>query len=653
MMKDTQIDKIMNFNRKNIVRTGVLIAVTLGMFIYVKWNWGKEGIPKAYYLLAIALVLCIFQLFDFRVPDLGRKIGGYSILFVMPLITFVCMEFMNNNSITEIKILCVLLNYALYLAVYLFFYIIFNRIWVSILIGNLVFYVYIILNYFVYQYKGTPIRAYDIYAVQTALNVVGGYELNIGYNATIILICFYIMFLLAMMVKWKEKSKIRRGRFAVCVIVLSVVVGRNCFNIEFIEKQEIKPDVWDIHKSASEHGMFYDFVAGIPYLWVQKPDGYTSEVAKKIQEINGTQMEANKEVEMINPDIIVIMNESYSDLSVLGELETSVECMEYFYSLEENVVRGKMYVPIRGGLTCNTEFEFLTGFSCAFLPDSSIAFQTVVKEGTYNLGNDLKENGYYTTFVHPYWRNGWNRSAVYQHFNFDETYFLENMEFDVEKDYFRNLMSDDANYRIVLEQYEKQKEQEKKVFLFNVTMQNHGGYLNDISEVKILIPEVEDPEAEEYFSVLKRSDASFHRIIEYYSDIETPTVILMFGDHQPTLGNFTSIMQEGTDSDDIEGKMEEYCVPYLIWANYDIEEKVCDDISCNYLQVLLKEVAGQPLNEYQRYLKCVMQSYPVITERGVKDAEGNWYKFSEAKEFEKIKEYSYVQYWNLIENGIK
>ena len=62
------------------------------------------------------------------------------------------------------------------------------------------------------------------------------------------------------------------------------------------------------------------------------------------------------------------------------------------------------------------------------------------------------------------------------------------------------------------------------------------------------------------------------------------------------------------------------------------------------------ETAGLPLDDYQIYLQELMKEYPVITNMGVRDAAGTWYKFEEAKEFERLKEYSFVQYWRLIEN---
>lgn len=85
-------------------------------------------------------------------------------------------------------------------------------------------------------------------------------------------------------------------------------------------------------------------------------------------------------------------------------------------------------------------------------------------------------------------------------------------------------------------------------------------------------------------------------------------------------------------------------------ANYEIEEKYYEGISVNFLQTILMEAAGLPLDSYQMYLRNLMKEYPVITNMGVKDATGVWRRFEDVKDEQAIKEYSWLQYWKLIKN---
>ena len=57
------------------------------------------------------------------------------------------------------------------------------------------------------------------------------------------------------------------------------------------------------------------------------------------------------------------------------------------------------------GNTANSEFEFLTGDSLAFLPAGSVAYQQFVKDETPTLVEQLKLQGYQTAAIHPYYRS--------------------------------------------------------------------------------------------------------------------------------------------------------------------------------------------------------------------------------------------------------
>ena len=120
------------------------------------------------------------------------------------------------------------------------------------------------------------------------------------------------------------------------------------------------------------------------------------------------------------PNIVVIMNEAFSDLSVWGDFATSEEVMPFFKSLQQEAVGGELYVSVKGGNTANTEFEFLTGDTMGFLPKGSIPYQQYINDETPSLASYLKTLGYSTTAIHPYNRTGWDRDTVYEKFGFDE-----------------------------------------------------------------------------------------------------------------------------------------------------------------------------------------------------------------------------------------
>jgi hypothetical protein len=167
------------------------------------------------------------------------------------------------------------------------------------------------------------------------------------------------------------------------------------------------------------------------------------------------------------------------------------------------------------------------------------------------------------------------------------------------------------------------------MFVFDVTMQNHSSYSKEYDN---FTPDVEVENSngsatllERYLSLIKVSDSAFEQLIDYFSNVDEPTVILMFGDHQPADWVVAPIYKLNgiTDTDSWSESEERYEVPFVLWANYDIEEETVEGISANYLNTLLFEAAGLPMSPYQLYMKDMMASYPIVTANMVVDAYGN------------------------------
>ena len=154
-------------------------------------------------------------------------------------------------------------------------------------------------------------------------------------------------------------------------------------------------------------------------------------------------------------------------------------------------------------------------------------------------------------------------------------------------------------------------------------------------------------------SLIKETDDTLQTLIEYYSNVEDPTVICVFGDHQPSIETefYEELYGKSLNDLTLEEEQKMYITPFFIWANYDIEEKTVDDISLNYLSTLLMEVANLPMTSYQQYLSELSATLPIITTVGYMDKQGNWYRIDDADSpyAELIEDYRKVQYNNLLD----
>ena len=199
--------------------------------------------------------------------------------------------------------------------------------------------------------------------------------------------------------------------------------------------------------------------------------------------------------------------------------------MPYLHSLQngaENTVTGYLNVSVCGGNTANTEFEFLTGNSMAFLPQGSIPYQQYITKELPALPAYLASLGYETVATHPYYADGWDRDKVYPLLGFSESIFKDQYW---GAGYVRKYVSDNSCVDKIIELYEK-KEEGTPLFVFNVTMQNHGGYSDtyDNFTPDITVEGVESTPLSQYLSLVRLSDQALEKLISYTGDREIITI---------------------------------------------------------------------------------------------------------------------------------
>ena len=214
-------------------------------------------------------------------------------------------------------------------------------------------------------------------------------------------------------------------------------------------------------------------------------------------------------------------------------------------------------------------------------------------------------------------------------------------------------VTDSSDYKEVIKLFEEKGDD--KLFLFNVTIQNHGGYqLNTVD-----IPKWVSlrggigcyPETEQYLSIMHASDQALKELITYFEGVDEPTLIVFFGDHQPSVESefIEKLMGKSLNALNMKEVQKRYKVPFFIWANYDIEEAYYEDISANYLSSLTLKTAGVELPAYNQYLYELQKQLPMINGLGYADTEGESHYFSDATEQTALSEdYKIVQYTYLF-----
>lgn len=187
---------------------------------------------------------------------------------------------------------------------------------------------------------------------------------------------------------------------------------------------------------------------------------------------------------------------------------------------------------------------------------------------------------------------------------------------------FRKYISDKSDFKKIEELYENRTEKEEPFYLFNVTMQNHGGfdktYTNFHNDIQITDSH-KNEQAEQYLSLVKKTDNAFKQLTNYFSKVKEPTNIVMFGDHQPAVQSsfYDSLFGKNAGSLTNEELMNKYRTPFIIWANYDIKETTIDKMSANYLSAYIMKEAGLETSPYQKFLLKLRKKLPVLTGNGM------------------------------------
>ena len=516
--------------------------------------------------------------------------------------------------------------------------------WASVSI-IIVSYIFNLSAYLVELFRGTPLIPSDLLAINTAIGVADQYTFKIDHPfifATVLAVFFVVLGF-----KFPLKLNIRpRLKYIIypatgILLSLSILLPMGLYDISNLDL-----DLFDQKKTNKTYGTTYSFYINLRRMALKKPQGYKSDEMKKIL------ASVPQSHPTDTPNIIAIMNESFSDLKAVGDFKTNQEYMPFIKSMKKDTIKGQVIVSPFGGYTCNSEFEFLTGASMGLLPGGSAPYlQYVTNPMPYSISSYLKSLGYTTVAWHPFYKRGWNREKVYSLLDFDEFIGLDNIEEVLAEDevrLIRNYVSDESSYQGIKNMFEEKGEKEK-LFIFNITMQNHGGYWESpSSDVKLKGMKKAYPETEQYLSLMKISDAAFKNLIEYFSKVEEDTVILMFGDHMPAIeqGFYEELMGKPLYQWSHKEARSRYTMPFVIWANYDIEEKEDILTSANYLQNYLYEAAGIPKNGLNVFLDEQKQKISAINATGHME-DGDWVLNEEKPGL--LSEYAKMNYYLLTE----
>lgn len=436
-------------------------------------------------------------------------------------------------------------------------------------------------------------------------------------------------------------------------------------------------DWWAITRSYQKQGTLPTFAMLAQTSVAKEPDGWTEKKAQAeldalVRRYRGTGKAAPEGDE--RPDIIGIMNESFCDMTVYDRLELPIDAAPRFMRTDapEGIIdSGRMRISVFGGSTADSEFEFLTGGSMLGLGLGVVPFASYNLSNAPSIVRQLSDLGYGTYAIHPCDERNWDRMSRYPELGFDEFISEDDFEDAGLDDKFHDAISDTMCYEMVKQVLDKREGTGEPTFIWNVTMQNHGGYdKRDIPEDQLVdydLSMLSDGCAEdlrEYMSGIANSTEATLRLLEDLEGRERPTMVVFYGDHQPVC-NDPVIDEIFSDIDGNSTAALKFQTCYFIWENKAMREmrpgeggattdapdgtdpdgdeqgahgddpsreeeeaevglRPRNEISTNMLGAVLMEELGYPLTDFQKALLSLRKDALATSLMGMVDAE-SWH----------------------------
>lgn len=330
-------------------------------------------------------------------------------------------------------------------------------------------------------------------------------------------------------------------------------------------------------------------------------------------------------------NLISIQMEAFADLSLYDIDGLSPEVYRDFHELQAESYSGTLITDIFAGGTTETEWAVLTGGN---------------QHGDFKTKTDsvawyLKSQGYTANGSHPCRDWFYDRKHVNPNLGLDDYLFTDNYYYQFieegEDVAYDEVFFPDLQQRLT----EYFNTNDAPLFSFNVTYQGHGPYDTDrtwygdgwvVDDGSYTQEELNL--MNNYFGSLKNTGDNLETFFNYFRESKDPVVIVLFGDHNPWMGDANSVYNKlGIDLDlsTKEGFMNYYATRYLIWANDAAKEVLgCDfqgegpDLSPNFLMTELFDLCGWEGPAFMQATRPVIEALPVInTPTGLYFEDGN------------------------------
>lgn len=536
---------------------------------------------------------------------------------------------------------------------------IFKRVWLSFGLTALGVIVLETISNIKFSNRGMPLLPWDVSMAREALSVAGNYEMAISLQeVAALLIAAGTAVLLFFLVKKTGRESgiwgiLKRLGSAVVICACIVFYVYTGFVRNISEESDITYRTFKVEDQYEARGFVPAFLEYLSYVNpADKPQKYNETTMDTISAKYADGSAAGETQQTETPNIIAIMSESFWDASRLNTIKLDEPLLPVYENLKKEGMYGELFSHVLNGGTVVSEFEFLTGFSGEFFPSDYMVYGNYLKKDFYSAVGILKNQGYATMAFHPYTSSNYNRENAYLKMGFDQRFFEDSFE---DTKIIRNYISDESMYKKMISEYENRTDKTQPVFMFGVTMQNHGGYWKDsiYEEKKVgfstdVYGEVATDCLEDQLTGLHESDRALGELVDYFRTADQNTIIIYFGDHVSDAGpkNDRALEKSSWNEDELEYDYETHKVPFLVWSNYNNNSEDAGIMEMGELLPTVFEKYNIKSTEFWNYLLTLKNCYSAADSSIVISKDQTYRDIAEMSEEEAAmhEEYKLLQY---------
>ena len=278
---------------------------------------------------------------------------GYLCLFLVPCLSYYLFEYVTGN-LENISIFMAALNICWAYVLYLVLTGITGTTRISVPVVSIALLILSFAETFVVDFRDRPIMIWDVLAVRTAMTVTGNYEFDVTKQmiqaAKAVIGANMILWFFPVHVKGLKKRLVFGGT---CIGTAAAFVFG--FFHSVVPAHQMGINMWAVNDTYDSCGYILSTAMSLQYVVKKPPVEYShgkleaiyKELTEKEEQEKETKAEGTQKTgageETVQPvNLICIMNESLSDLRVVGDFSTNQEYFPFINSLTENTVKGSL-----------------------------------------------------------------------------------------------------------------------------------------------------------------------------------------------------------------------------------------------------------------------------------------------------------------------